>query len=208
MEKIVLSHILLHSLDEVATQNLYVRGDVYIKDGQALLWEGKTIHFNTYYNAFFYSKYMSYTQLQSVNAVMEVFGSCRVELILMTPEGHTTILETKENHNDSKLLVFSQITLSDLSAGGMLFLKVTGLSGQAAIYRGYWEGEILDVREISLAIIICTYKREEYVRRNTQLLQRTILESDENIQLFVIDNGKTLKCEEKNDKIHILPNYN
>lgn len=209
MGKIVLSHMLLHGLDEIPIKDLYVRGNVHIEDGQVLFGENESVCFNTYYNALFYSKYLAYTQIQSINAVIEVCGRCSVELMLTDSEGHTKILDTKVNCDISNFLVFSNVSLLDLPAGGMLFFRVTGFSKQTAVCGGCWEGVVSDEKKISLAIVICTYKREEYVWRNIKLLQQSILKNDQDIQLFVIDNGQTLKASEKEKKnVHIFPNRN
>lgn len=203
----ILSHMILNKSDKATPQSLYVRGNVLIKDGHILLRAEETVSFDTYYNAFFYSKYLVYTQVRSVNAVIEVSGMCQIDLILTDQKGCTKVLETKENPGPKNVMVFQKIALSDLSAGGMLFLKVTGLSEQAVVYRGHWKGDIPTEHDVMLAIIICTYMREEYVKRNIQLLRQTVLADLKDVELFVIDNGRTLEPQEK-AKFHILPNRN
>jgi len=207
MNKMTLSHMILPKVDKAAVRSLYIRGDAYMEEGQVQLGTDEVVSFDTYHNAFFYSKYLSYTEVKTVSAAIEVNGACRVELMRMDREGRTAVLEVRENIKDRITINFQDIALSSLTVGGMLYFRVTGLSNGATVCGGHWEGEIQEERRVSLAIVICTYKREAYVRRNIQLLRQTVLQDMEGVELFVIDNGRTLEKAEEG-KVHILPNRN
>jgi len=207
MRKATLSHMILPRVDNANARSLYIRGDAYVEEGQVQIGTDEVVSFDTYYNAFFYSKYLSYTKIKTIAAEIEVSGACRVELMGMDREGCAAVLEARENIKDRMTINFQDIALSELPAGGMLYFRITGLSDESVIYGGHWEGEIQAGRKVSLAIVICTYKCETYVRRNIQLLRQTVLQDMEDVELFVIDNGRTLEEGEKG-KVHILSNRN
>ena len=56
------------------------------------------------------------------------------------------------------------------------------------------------VRNVNIAVDICTFKREKYLERNIRQLKRDILFNDalevsDRISIYIIDNGKTLKAD-------------
>lgn len=68
---------------------------------------------------------------------------------------------------------------------------------------------------VNIALGICTFKREPFIRRNIRRLIQDILENKESplcghLQVFIADNGRTLLDDlfEENRNIHIYPNRN
>lgn len=59
---------------------------------------------------------------------------------------------------------------------------------------------------VSIAIIICTYKREQYVLKNIDVLKKYCKDVIKHV--YVIDNGQTLDTKLSDDFIHIVPNKN
>lgn len=81
---------------------------------------------------------------------------------------------------------------------------------------GYYGSPIPDARlnPTKLAAVICTYKREDYVKRNLQHLNQSIFaqpqqEIARHLDVFVVDNGKTLdRAEIETEQIRLFPNKN
>ena len=70
-----------------------------------------------------------------------------------------------------------------------------------------------DIRPIELALATTTYKKEQFITSNIQLIKKYILESDEPIaqhfHMHVVDNGKTLDVEALSEPgITVYPNDN
>ena len=68
-----------------------------------------------------------------------------------------------------------------------------------------------NLREVNLSLVTVTYKKENFITRNLQLLENEIIYSGEDVadHIFVrvIDNGRTLQADEWNsDRIHIYQN--
>ena len=78
----------------------------------------------------------------------------------------------------------------------------------------YTEVEEEKIRNVKIAIGICTFKREAYVTKNIGILNEHIIEnqnSDLNghLEVFVSDNGQTLDIDQlSSEKIHIVKNKN
>lgn len=207
MGSTILSHMIFDRLDKKETRSLYLRGSGSVESGKVFLQSGEMISFDTYYNGLFYSKYLTYTQVRSMTAVIEVSGACQVELMVTDQKNNTIVLETQKNSGFLNSLTFHNIDLSKLPAEGMMFFRVAGISDRSAVCGGHWAADVPAEQAVTLALVICTYLREEYVKQNIRLLQQTILAEMKGVELFVIDNGRTLGHEEKG-RLHILPNRN
>jgi len=88
------------------------------------------------------------------------------------------------------------------------------------IYDGYYTAEISEERLNTVDIAICTttFKKEEYIKSNIELLKEEIFEGNGNngcdklknhLYILVVDNGRTLKESEINsDRIKLFANPN
>lgn len=67
------------------------------------------------------------------------------------------------------------------------------------------------LNDVDLKIVICTYKREEYVRKNIKLLENIFYDDASNLhnnfEVYIIDNAKTIKKYES-EFIHFIYNKN
>ena len=70
-----------------------------------------------------------------------------------------------------------RLDFGELEDNGIFFLQVKALE-DSRIYSGYYGTEELEpTQKVKLAVDICTFKREEYVKRNMNILKRDILEN-------------------------------
>lgn len=70
-----------------------------------------------------------------------------------------------------------------------------------------------DVNPVKLALSTTTFKKEEYIVPNIELVKREVLACGDpianNFHMFVIDNGQTLDYETISDEgVTVLPNKN
>lgn len=70
-----------------------------------------------------------------------------------------------------------------------------------------------EVRQVELAICTTTFKKEEYITRNIDLIRNGILQTNDrasdHVTMHVVDNGRTLNADElKGDRVYIHPNPN
>lgn len=65
------------------------------------------------------------------------------------------------------------------------------------------------VTPVHCAIIFCTYKRENFIKRNTgYLIENLKRQSDFSCRIIVIDNGQTLSAEDFDSEVILIRNIN
>ena len=90
----------------------------------------------------------------------------------------------------------------------MLFPEIEAFSEPVTFFSGSYVSEERTINKIRVAAVICTYHREEYVRRNLSILQTEIFSrpvlAAQALGGFDGDNVKTLSFEET-DRLKIFP---
>jgi galactofuranosylgalactofuranosylrhamnosyl-N-acetylglucosaminyl-diphospho-decaprenol beta-1,5/1,6-galactofuranosyltransferase len=95
-----------------------------------------------------------------------------------------------------------------------LWFSFESLSAGSHILSACYVTQDIPKYQPMVAIDICTFHREEYVYRNMEVLERSILCNPENpyrndFQVYIVDNGQTLEpAKIASDCIHIIPNRN
>lgn len=87
--------------------------------------------------------------------------------------------------------------------------------GEVELRNCYYYAEVPEgsVRDVELALCTTTFKKEEYILRNIELMRRDVLGSDNAVAghfwAHVVDNGRTLDSEALSDgRIKVHPNDN
>lgn len=172
---------------------------------------------DTYFNCFSYSKYLQYTYAAILEVHLKVQGD--VQLRIMKAELQNSKIYRTEKlaqtvHHEQLEEIVLQYDFSSEQGKGFLYLEVKALSQNVVIQFGYYSSPISaeQINQTNLAAVICTYKREEYVKRNLKHLTDTIFADKElqnHIEVLVIDNGKTLaKDDIEISGIKLYPNKN
>lgn len=173
---------------------------------------------DTYFNCFSYSKYQQYTHASVLEIHARVQGEVQLCLMKAELKGkkiQRTALLTRHVHNEQLDEVTMLYDFSRETGNGFLYLEVTALSKTAVFAGGYYASPVPpeQINRTKLAAVICTYKREEYVKRNLQHLNSSIFTQDskiaDHIEILVIDNGQTLSTEQiQTSHITLYPNKN
>lgn len=173
--------------------------------------EGVRIVADSYFNSFSLGKWKKYTDIDSMHLVLGIQGSFRAVVFHQRKNGREItqdiLCETilKEERNEIRM---PDMIFCDERYSGNIGFSLEPI-GQAKLLYGWYEGNSKKpFKEIRLAIDICTYRREKYVEKNIEILENTVIEKG-NVEIFIIDNGKTLKDEElSKESIHIYKNKN
>lgn len=187
--------------------------------GQIILPRHSVLTLDTYFNCFSYSKYQQYTCAAVLEVHMKVQGEAQLRLMKAEQKGRTvqrTVLLTQQVRREQLEAVTLLYDFSRETGNGFLYLEVTALSKEVVLEPGYYGSPIPDARlnPTKLAAVICTYKREDYVKRNLQHLNQSIFaqpqqEIARHVEVFVVDNGKTLdRAEIETEQIRLFPNKN
>lgn len=187
--------------------------------GQLKLQENTVLTLDTYFNCFSYQKYLQYTSAHVLEVHLKIQGEVRLQLMKAEQKGkkvQRTVLLTQQVRRERLEAVTLLYDFSQETGNGFLYLEVTALSQEVVLEPGYYGSPIPteQTNPTKLAAVICTYKREDYVKRNLQHLNQSIFvqpeqEIAEHLEVFVVDNGKTLNQEEIETKqIRLFPNKN
>lgn len=200
---------------EKAEQNheLYFRADgpVALRGGALALQAGTVIRFDTYFNGFFYTKYLNHTQTERLTVKIRTSGRLEARLVCAAPDQPETVLETMELSSADVTAEFQPVPLRRLPKGGVVYC-VFAAREAGVITEISYEAEIRRPNRVRIAGVICTYRREEYVQRNLRRIDLRIWKDNvspaaRDIDILVIDNGKSLAWE-SSEHVTILPNKN
>lgn len=196
--------------DDKMVRDLYYRTSDGSRthEGVLRLEPGAKARFDTYFNGFFYSKYVKYTIAERLTVKVRSSGGLIAELVCAEPDLTETILDRLEIHAPEA--TFQPVLLHFLPENGMLFCKFTAID-ESVIWEIRYEAEVKDPAPVRMAVVICTYHREEYVQKNLRHIHGSIWNGSapiaDELDVLVIDNGGTLEpCE--SEHVRVIPNRN
>jgi len=178
---------------------------------------GQELSFDTYFNAFSCGKWKKYTCLNSLSLLLRLKGLCdlvisRLELN-RTGDGYEEyVMDTKRLDAREEKTEF-EFPLTLIPAKGAIAFRLYALT-DVLFFGGAYITADSPTADVNLALCICTYKREEYVRRNMAMLTDKVFLSEnsalrEHLYVYIADNGQTLKQEEfRTTKIKVFTNIN
>lgn len=218
-----LQNILFPSTDTCTEELMYFRRGQDISynwssEGIAIAKDG-IVFFDTYFNGFSAEKWMKYTNIKTVLLTIRIEGHVRLTLMRKEKSGDQILTDfmgeyiCKAEYGEVKEFTFP---FTGVSTNGIYCFSITGLSEQSVFYGGFYSTEMPEemVQPVKIAIDICTYRRERFVKKNLDLLNTRFLQNPDSflydkLEVFVSDNAHTLDIPSlENDKIHIVQNKN
>lgn len=214
-----LQDIVISCKEDEKKKSLYYKCSGSIKEEAGKLWmeKGTTLSFGTYFNGFSIAKWRKYTATEQYRVAVKGNGRIKISL-------YQSYLE--EERAVTKLLLDAELGLSEKESSGIgipvtvtkgiCYPVVEALSDQAVISEISYEGQCYGkIREnIMLAVDICTFKREPYVKRNIEQISKNILENPASplygkTEVFISDNASTLGDSLKGySHVKVMPNEN
>lgn len=170
------------------------------EDGACRLLSSVLYDFTTFFNALSVKKWLEYTCAERFFLHLEVRGAaCSfIQTRADSFSRHTDLLEgTRMEIERSEEWTTFDIPLA-FGPRDSLIAFALDCSGEVEIKDGYYYTEVPDesIRPIELALCTTTFKKEEYILRNIDLLKWEIIGSDNEIgahfHAHVVDNGRTL----------------
>ncbi|MEC4813838.1 MAG: glycosyltransferase family 2 protein, partial [Scytonema sp. PMC 1069.18] len=161
------------------TSELYIRlspdtsRDFDSSNPQIVLQSGSTISFNTYFNSIYEKYYKKYTTLKSGYYLLRLEGDFEVAVYRETNEAKTKELLSNQIIKDCQLVNFVKILLPEFKqnqVAGRIYLEITCLSSEGVFAEGVVFTEQEKGRDVSLAIITCTYKKEAYLQKTVNTI--------------------------------------
>lgn len=188
--------------------------------GEGLSFSG-TLDFFTYFNACSLAKWKRYAQIEEVTLELVVDDLNCVIGWVGRSEGDAA---TQALVSGSRLSYFAHeeteqglyrvtvpVPKTDKQVVGFVLQAREAICLKRGVY--YTMVDESQVNPVVLALCTTTFKKEDYIIPNIEMVKEEIIASDEPIashfQMFVIDNGQTLDGEAlSTDQVHVIPNKN
>lgn len=213
-------------------QNLIFRHDVIPDEHFWLLYRGERLRYDppkssfslgngqfaeffTYFNAVSYGKWKRYTKAQKISLCIRAKGEFIIQLFGHYCDGAgikkefypSRRLHLKE-YRDIEIEIPSD---AQASVVGFQIQAVRNFSMQSGCWYAYTEAE--DIREVKIAIVSTTFKKESYIKKNVETMERELFYSSEKcrdrFRFLIVDNGRTLDPDDFNSEyITVFPNPN
>ncbi len=169
--------------------------------------EGARAHFKTFFNAFPES-HLQHLARAPESTLLRVRGRGRFQIKLfrsVSGLGPDQLLVDQllvfENRNDVEFTI--PYRMGRMTAG-LLSFSLEAKSIDAAIFGADWcVSAECKVREVQLGIVVCTFKREEYLKKTVKNIERA-LPGLANAQVFIIDHGATIEASQFPSEIHLI----
>lgn len=177
---------------------------------------GGIITTDTYFNSLSIEKWKKYTKLENVSLTFTVQGKFSISLCWKQKINNMYI------ERELKNIITDSPEKKELTAAfpdetkGMLFFRIEALEKGARFYGGYYQTEMQpdEINPVKLGIVVCTYKREKFVRDNIRLLNEDIIQNKSSplygkLEVFLSDNGQSLgKYHLESEHVHVVKNKN
>lgn len=211
---------------------MYVRGmeeqDVDAGNTVVSIKKGQTVSLETYFNAFSTCKWVKYTSIKTLSLKIRMKGEAKIQAYHAVGKVHHVRDprdNTKERYEydaafretaDAEIRRTEDgytINFHTLYREGIVYIDIQAEEDLILEEGGYYtEAEM--VNPVDLALGICTFKREEFLKRNVNLLLEKAIGNEESplcghLEVYISDNGQTVpKDLFASDKIHLFYNRN
>ncbi|MBO5288089.1 MAG: glycosyltransferase [Spirochaetales bacterium] len=197
----------------IGDTELYFRIDNgKIENKEILLNKNGTLKTNTFFNIFSSGKWFKYTDLQDLSLSFSGTGKAKLEIFRINNEKESEqIIYSADLQLDKNPILELPINIWQIN-DCMIFFSLTAYETVTIKKIDYITNTSVNT-DVVIALNICTYKREEYLKANLSLLEEQILNNPQSqlynkLEVFIADNGKTLGDSVTTNKIHVFPNAN
>lgn len=178
-----------------------------------LMGKGEKIDLTTYLNSCPWSKWKKYTNAEEIAFLIEFEGNielCFVGYSLINQELERKEFETRVVNNEERATIRIKYPSNNETIIGV---EVTAID-DSIIYGGRYEAEYEGtLNDVFISIATTTCNKEEYIKKNVQLIKNDILSSQDEIRdhltMHVVDNGNTLNESDINGRnVYLHSNIN
>ncbi|HEY9875044.1 MAG TPA: glycosyltransferase [Candidatus Obscuribacterales bacterium] len=181
-------------------------------DKKIVLSQGGIVSLNSYFNSFYEKFYTKYTTLRSIYYLLKLEGDFKVSVYREFNEENNREIISEQNFEQCKFsepVKILPINLIQNEKAGRIYFEITCSSEQGAFKEAWIATDENKTREVSLAITICTFKKEDYIKNTLTRISQDKLLQTKNFKLFVVDNGRTLnEADFREPNLQIFSNIN
>ena len=177
--------------------------------------DGQFTEFFTYFNSFSYGKWTKYTNVRSISLCIKAKGKFTIQLFGHYRRGEIIEKEFYPSHIfDFQEFETIEIPVSEDAKGTVIGFQIQSIR-DFAVSEGCWCTYIdeKDVKDVRISIVTTTFKKESYIKRNVETIERELFYGSEScrdrFRMNIIDNGRTLDPDDFNDEyVTLFPNIN
>ena len=182
------------SLAEIGEkQKLYIHSEREHASFPLSFQKGEKIDFTTYFNGFSIGKWERFTTLESVTLDLELEGTFEITYFRWGREGCSELGNERISGPHHSHCFSLGAAPQDIYG-----FALRSLSSPALLKGGAWKGDFAEWENRKLGVSITTFKREDYVKRNIQVI-RSFQKQHPWLVLQVVDNGSTLQEMEQQE---------
>ena len=162
------------------------------------------VSYDTFYNGFFYNKFLEYTEVNKVSFKLIFTGKSSFRIICKNCNKEIILVSEKLESKNSKGTFVCDISLLNLPQNGMIYPVFNDFDSDFKIINFSYSCDT-KAKTPFVAAIICTYKRDEFVYKNLERLTecKGLLN-----KVIVVDNGNTINANLNDDFVKVVPNLN
>ena len=172
-----------------------------VENNSLIIPEHCVVDFATYLNGCAANKWQKYTGMDNLKLVLCGSGNFTVNLVGYSQEPEYPVRRQYCSRTFKGLEMQEQVLEFPEIKDAFLAFELIAESDcvlHSACYRTTVSEE--DIREVNLAIATTTFKKEDFIIPNVNLIKTELLDSDdeiaEHLYVNVVDNGRTLKPEQ------------
>lgn len=213
---------LLFPTDEICTEmGMYFNGhDFEVLNNRVKILADGQVNTDTYFNSISIQKWQTYTNIGNLKISLSVSGKCEIYLCHAWIDEKNIIRRKGDNvvfyeKTDSRKKVIS-LEYPKHPAGVVAYFQIRAKEEAVFIYSGNYETDLAEetCQDINIALGICTYKREEFIKQNISSIKQKIMDNPlsdlyGHLDVYISDNGQTLEPSEfESEGINLFPNKN
>lgn len=213
----ILQSVILPRTDICPVEEMYFRrsyGDAKLGSDRITLGLGDKIGFDTYFGCFCSDRWLRYTVVDRITLGIRASGKARCTILRRWVENgefhDEVVFEETVEFNNSQSWYSNEIMLKPASVYS--FTLAPACDGFSFFGAAYCTGHRA-VNDISIALGITTYKREQALRRTMNMLASEVFKQGSllngHLRVIVSDNGGTLgEGVSKDGNVRIVSNRN
>ncbi len=189
-------------------KELFYRGDngtIDYKNNSLTIQKSRRIDLVTYINACSYRKWKTYTNCGHATIKLHVSGDIKITFLGYSKDLYNitkTVFDEKEYKGSKQHTIEYEYPDNDCQ---MIGVEITALT-DFTIYGGEYDLAVdaKDMQNVNLSLATTTHKKEDFIKKNVELIKKYIINSDDeiakNFTLHVVDNGRSLTEKDVNGK--------
>ncbi len=174
-----------------------------------------TASFDTYFNSLPLDRLNKYCKLSSLCLRLKVCGLfvMRIYGVKQTDGSIREELIAEKNIGSADITAEYITDLTDVIGSSFSHVYFTLTSEKGVLYGGEFLAGNDDLNRVSIAAVICTFRREKFLLHNhreiSSYLEKSTVFSENSIHIYIVDNGRTLdKAAVENRFASLIPNDN